>query len=383
MQRPNQSPPDRLRASAHALQGVVGPLLELAAHGHDVDGLPRHPLVDAGGRDQQRLQLEFVLAASAVHQPADLLLGLSELLLLRLREHVDAHAVAVLVRAVQRGDGEHPQGLLDVADVDVLAELHLRQALRDPHDCLELPDGDGDGLPVLLHRLADGDVVVLEHLGRLRGDAGGATPLAILDVLAQLQDRQRSLSLLRGLALVQAAHVLGEVVVAVRIAHVADEEHHVEARQDGRLEVHLVCGVCEVVVCAEARVGGGQHGTAGVQHRGDACLRNGDGLLLHGLVDGYPVLDVHLVKLVDTHDARICEHHGATLQGEPVLVRDNGGGQTGGAGALSAGVDGDGSGLLGELQELTLCRSRVAEQQDVDVAAHARAVRQLLPGPGE
>mmetsp|Transcript_136869 Transcript_136869/g.425189 ORF Transcript_136869/g.425189 Transcript_136869/m.425189 type:complete len:321 (-) Transcript_136869:1394-2356(-) len=320
MQRPNQSPPDRLRASAHALQGVVGPLLELAAHGHDVDGLPRHPLVDAGGRYQQRLQLELVLAASAVHQSADLLLGLAELLLLVFREHVDAHAVAVLVCAVQCGDGEHPEGLLNVADVDVLAELHLCQALRDPHDGLELPDSDGDGLPVLLHRLADGDVVVLQHLGRLCGDTWGAAPLAVLDVLTQLQDRQGPLPLLRGLALVQAAHVLGEVVVAVRIAHVADEEHHVEARQDGRLEVHLVRGVREVVVGAEARVGSRQHGAAGVQHRGDARLCNGDGLLLHGLVDRHPILDVHLVKLVDAHDARISEHHGAALQGEPVLV---------------------------------------------------------------
>ena len=45
----------------------------------------------------------------------------------------------------------------------------------------------------------------------------------------------------------------------------------------------------------------------------NACLCNRDGLLLHGLMDGCLILDVHLVKLVDTADSVVSEHEGAGL----------------------------------------------------------------------
>mmetsp|Transcript_71945 Transcript_71945/g.224329 ORF Transcript_71945/g.224329 Transcript_71945/m.224329 type:complete len:295 (+) Transcript_71945:427-1311(+) len=270
-----------------------------------------------------------------------------------------------------------------MADSDVLAELHLGQTLRNSDDGLQLPDGDGDGGLVLLHGLANGNVVVLQDLGGLRGEARAAAPLAVLDVLAELQDRERALALLHDLPLVQIAHVLCKIVVALRVTHVTDKEHHVEPRQDGRLEVHLVGGVAEVVVGPKARVRSGQHRAPRVQHRGDASLRDGDGLLLHGFVDGHPVLDIHLVELVNTDDAGVSKHHGATLQRETILVRDDGRSQTSSTGTLAAGVYRDGGGLLGKLQELALGRSWVAEQQHVDVTAHARAVRHLLAGPSK
>ena len=52
----------------------------------------------------------------------------------------------------------------------------------------------------------------------------------------------------------------------------------------------------------------------------DAGLGDGDGLLLHGLVDGHLVLHVHLVKLVDAADAVVRQHQRARLDAEVVAV---------------------------------------------------------------
>ena len=57
------------------------------------------------------------------------------------------------------------------------------------------------------------------------------------------------------------------------------------------------------VVPAVGRVGGRQDGGAGVERRHDAGLGDGDGLLLHDLVDGGAVGLVHLVELVDAADS--------------------------------------------------------------------------------
>lgn len=52
----------------------------------------------------------------------------------------------------------------------------------------------------------------------------------------------------------------------------------------------------------------------------DASLGDGDGLLLHGLMDGHLVLLVHLVKLVDAADAVVRQHERACLDAEFATV---------------------------------------------------------------
>ena len=52
----------------------------------------------------------------------------------------------------------------------------------------------------------------------------------------------------------------------------------------------------------------------------DAGLGDGDGLLLHGLVDGHLVFHVHLVKLVNAADAIVRQHQRARLDAEVVAV---------------------------------------------------------------
>jgi hypothetical protein len=53
------------------------------------------------------------------------------------------------------------------------------------------------------------------------------------------------------------------------------------------------------VVSSTDRVSSGDDGAPGLERSDDAGLRNGDGLLLHGFVDGGAVSVVHLVELVD------------------------------------------------------------------------------------
>ena len=52
----------------------------------------------------------------------------------------------------------------------------------------------------------------------------------------------------------------------------------------------------------------------------DAGLGDGDGLLLHGLVDGHLVLHVHLVELVDAAHAAVGQHQCARLDAKVIAV---------------------------------------------------------------
>ena len=48
-------------------------------------------------------------------------------------------------------------------------------------------------------------------------------------------------------------------------------------------------------------------------------LGYGDGLLLHGFVNGDSVVLSHLVKLINTNNPSVRQHHGPTLHNKPVL----------------------------------------------------------------
>ena len=79
---------------------------------------------------------------------------------------------------------------------------------------------------------------------------------------------------------------------------------------------------------------------------------------------------VHLVELVDTTDAVICEEQRPGLDDElsALLVPHHGGRQTGGTAGLPAGVDGPGTEVGHDLEELRLGGAGVAHHADVDVA---------------
>ena len=53
----------------------------------------------------------------------------------------------------------------------------------------------------------------------------------------------------------------------------------------------------------------------------DTGFGYGDGLLLHGLVDSYLILDVHLIKLINTADTMISKHQCSSLYAELPRLR--------------------------------------------------------------
>lgn len=97
---------------------------------------------------------------------------------------------------------------------------------------------------------------------------------------------------------VQIQHVRRNDLVVLLIAAVLDEEDGVKATQDGGVELNILVRFARLVVGAENGVCGGQHCCARIEHGAQARLGDGDGLLLHGLVDGHLIRETHLVELI-------------------------------------------------------------------------------------
>merc|ERR1712020_886080 len=90
-------------------------------------------------------------------------------------------------------------------------------------------------------------------------------------------------------------------------------EDGVEPGENGGHEVYVLLSL-GVVPSAKDAVCSRQDGTPAVKGSGDASFGNGDGLLLHGLMDRHPVVLAHLVELIDAHHPTIGQNHGASLK---------------------------------------------------------------------
>mmetsp|Transcript_816 Transcript_816/g.1813 ORF Transcript_816/g.1813 Transcript_816/m.1813 type:complete len:317 (-) Transcript_816:1085-2035(-) len=177
-----------------------------------------------------------------------------------------------------------------------------------------------------------------------------------------------------------ADHVVGQAFVLDGVRFVPEDAQHVEAAKNRIRETDILRECLLRVVPALHRVGHSNDGASRMQCGHDASLRNRDGLLLHGLMDGRPVLVVHLVELVDEADAIVCQDHSTALEGPlAVLVPRERRCETHGAGTLARGVDGFREGLFYVLQELRLGKARIANDERVDVTADSVLSRRKLP----
>ena len=88
-------------------------------------------------------------------------------------------------------------------------------------------------------------------------------------------------------------------------------------------------------------------------------------------MNGYLVLDIHLVKLIDTADSVIGKHQSTGLYAKLASLRvlAHAGSQTCCVACLAATVDSPWHEDTDVLQELTLCCSRIADDADVDVTS--------------
>lgn len=98
-------------------------------------------------------------------------------------------------------------------------------------------------------------------------------------------------------------------------------------------------------------------------------LGDGEGLLLHDLVQHRAGVVTHLVELVDAADAVVAQHKRTRLQHQlPGLwVLHHVGGETDCAGAFSWRVLATGHQVVHVLQQLRLAGTRVSTEQDVDL----------------
>lgn len=96
-------------------------------------------------------------------------------------------------------------------------------------------------------------------------------------------------------------------------------------------------------------------------------LGDGEGLLLHDLVQHRAGVVTHLVELVDTADAVVAQHQRSSLQHQlPSLwVLHHVGGETHSAGAFSWRVLAAGHQVVDVLQQLRLTGTGVSAEQDV------------------
>jgi len=158
--------------------------------------------------------------------------------------------------------------------------------------------------------------------------------------------------------------------IIILIHHlILDHRKNVKPGEDRICEVYVVDEVEGGVVVAFDRVCGSNDAAPGLEGSDYASLRDGDGLLLHSLMDGSPVLVIHLIKFINQADPSVCQDQGASLQcplpSHRVLVDASS--QPHSTGAFPSGIDAAVEDLLHVLQELRLGSSRVSQEQHVDV----------------
>lgn len=166
-------------------------------------------------------------------------------------------------------------------------------------------------------------------------------------------------------------HKLREPLVLRRIHRVAHHAQDVEAGQNRLRELDVLRQRDRAIVPAADGIRGGDNRAPRMQGRHNPRLGNGNRLLLHGLMNRRAILIVHLVELIDQADAPVRQHERPALK-RPLggqRVAAHAGGQADGAGALARREDGPLRRRLDVLEDLRLGGARVAEQEDVDVAA--------------
>ena len=112
----------------------------------------------------------------------------------------------------------------------------------------------------------------------------------------------------------------------------------------------------------------------------DSCLSNGDGLLLHGLMDSHLILDIHLVELVNAANSVVNQHQGTRLNAKLARLRilPHTRRQTSGITRLSTAVDGSGQELADIFEELTFCSGRVPHYAKVQITSQLQVVSRVL-----
>mmetsp|Transcript_56810 Transcript_56810/g.121982 ORF Transcript_56810/g.121982 Transcript_56810/m.121982 type:complete len:681 (-) Transcript_56810:69-2111(-) len=161
---------------------------------------------------------------------------------------------------------------------------------------------------------------------------------------------------------------------------VSQHAQHIESTQNGVRQINILHEGLLGIVPSEDRIRRRHDRASGVQGGHQASLGDGDGLLLHGFMDGCAVLLVHLVKLINQAQPAVSQHHRSAFQGPLTsgVVPLHGSGETNTGRALTGGVHHTVEGLLHVLQHLGLGTPGVSQQQHVDITTEPVALVALL-----
>ena len=107
--------------------------------------------------------------------------------------------------------------------------------------------------------------------------------------------------------------MLGNRAIARLIVLVLHDKDHVKPAENRGLEVNVLAGRLQIVITAPHGIRSRQHRRSAVEHGRYASLCNRDRLLLHCLMDCNAVLVAHLVKLINTDDSTVGQHHSTTF----------------------------------------------------------------------
>mmetsp|Transcript_6 Transcript_6/g.8 ORF Transcript_6/g.8 Transcript_6/m.8 type:complete len:230 (+) Transcript_6:715-1404(+) len=106
----------------------------------------------------------------------------------------------------------------------------------------------------------------------------------------------------------------GDLPVTFGVLFVQHDEEEVESGEERVRQSHVLGHRHIPRILPINGVGSGDDTAPGIEADMDASLGDGDGLLLHDLMDGHPVDVAHLVELVDAHHPSVRQHHRARLQ---------------------------------------------------------------------
>ncbi len=106
-----------------------------------------------------------------------------------------------------------------------------------------------------------------------------------------------------------------ELSVLAVLDLVFEDAEDVETGKDSISKVNIIHKRLLAIISPLHWISSSNNGAAGLQSCNNACLRYGNTLLFHGLMNRCPVLLIHLVELIDQADPLISEHHCSSLKG--------------------------------------------------------------------
>ena len=164
--------------------------------------------------------------------------------------------------------------------------------------------------------------------------------------------------------------------IIVVFLFVKDDEEQIETWHDRRRDVNVESERLGTVISSSERVGGGEDRGTRIKSGVDASLSNWNSLLLHGLVNSYLILDVHLIKLIDTANSVICKHQGtcfnAKLSCFGILTHRRG--QTSSIWGLTTTVNCTGQKLADVLEELRLGCCRISNDANIQITSELYSI---------